>query len=216
MVELDLTERPPGPERGVVLVVARHGRTRWTLQRRWCGWSDPPLDEVGRRQAEALGGQWSELLAAPPDGFWCSDLRRARETAALAVGRADPHGRWPACRADPRLRELDFGELDGLTWDELPGSSQEALLRPGSFAAPGGESVGELGARLDAWLAELTPGWHVVVTHGGPLRHLVALDRSDPEEHFEPGSLRVVRLAAPTGGRGDGRVVPPAHPGSVS
>ena len=60
------------------LVLARHGQTSYNAERRFQGWRDIPLDDIGRVQAQALaqalrGRSFARLLA--------SDLVRARETA---------------------------------------------------------------------------------------------------------------------------------------
>lgn len=67
--------------------------------------TDTPLNEAGRDQARRL----RFLRSIGFTGVWTSDLVRATETADIALDGAT---------ADPRLRELDFGEIEGLTWDE--------------------------------------------------------------------------------------------------
>lgn len=97
-------------------------------------------------------------------GRWSSDLLRATETARLAVG---------STATDPRLRELNFGHLEGKTWDECPADVKESLLRFDGFTAPGGESVSELRTRVLEFVGELSDGDHVLFTHGGVVRILL-------------------------------------------
>ena len=112
------------------------------------------------------------LRSLPLVAVYTSPLARAIETAKpVAVAR----GLEPVEVAD--LRELDFGEVDGLRFDELPLELQRGLLdRPAEVAFPGGESYGELRTRVLAALAEIVarhPGAAVaVVSHAGPIRTL--------------------------------------------
>jgi len=142
------------------LWLVRHGATEWSQAGRINGWTDVPLSESGRAQARTLA---AGLDASRFQGIWSSDLQRAVETARLAVG--------TACQ-DPRLRELDFGQLEGRTWDECSPRVQRSLLDFDRFAAPGGESVNQLRSRVLAFIDSLPHGAHLVFTHGGVIRVL--------------------------------------------
>jgi probable phosphoglycerate mutase len=169
----------------LTLWLARHGATDWSDAGRLCGWADVPLNAAGRRQARALrarlaGRRFASVLA--------SDLSRAAETAAIAIGGAVP---------DPRLRELHFGELEGRTWAELDPGARAGLLAFEGFRAPGGESVEDLRRRVLAVVHALPPGEHLLVTHGGVIRLL--LGPAGASTRVAPGGL--VRLSpAPAGG----------------
>ncbi|MEM8705368.1 MAG: histidine phosphatase family protein, partial [Actinomycetota bacterium] len=56
------------------------------------------------------------------------------------------------------------------------------------FVAPGGESVVAFGARIDAFVAGLRPGRHLVIAHGGVIRHL--LRRTGTDADVRPGTWR--------------------------
>jgi broad specificity phosphatase PhoE len=105
---------------------------------------------------------------------YTSPLARAIETATpLAVA----HGLEPIEVVD--LRELDFGDVGGLRFDELSPELQRGLLdRPTEIAFPGGETYGELRTRVLAALAEIVarhPGASAaVVSHAGPIRAALA------------------------------------------
>ena len=144
---------------GVRLWLIRHGATDSSDAGRLTGWSDPPLNARGQEQAKRLKGILHDRNF---DSVWSSDLRRSVETAQIISSR-----RWVQ---DPRLRELDFGSLEGLVWEEVDAQLQEALLAFEGFRAPGGESVDELRDRLHSFLDELPDGDHVIVTHGGLVR----------------------------------------------
>lgn len=98
------------------------------------------------------------------------------EALALAWG-------LPAPIPDPRLLELDFGAWEGLAWDDI---AREVLDRWAAdlagFAAPGGESGTDLITRVTAFWHGLkgVAGAHVIITHGGPLKVLLALAEGRP------------------------------------
>ncbi len=153
------------------LWLVRHGETTRSVARRVAGWSDPPLTPLGRREAAALANR---LRDVDFDGVWASDLVRALETARLAWGEPVP---------DRRLRELNFGDLEGLPFAEVDEAAREAVLAFREFAAPGGESLEDLERRLASFLADLPPGRHLLFVHGGVIRALtrrLGLDRFVP------------------------------------
>jgi len=99
-----------------------------------------------------------------------SDLRRARagaETLAQARG--------GGLAIDPRWRELDFGEWDGLAPEQIP---SDALARfwndPDACPSPGGERWSALQARVAEALCDLGHG-ALVVTHGGAMRAAISV-----------------------------------------
>jgi probable phosphoglycerate mutase len=158
----------------------RHAETDWTAAGRFCGWSDPPLNERGRTQARALR---QVLHPIEFDSIISSPSIRAVETARLAY--AEP-------RPDSRLQELDFGDLDGSTWSDCSPEMRERLIDFAAFAAPRGETVPQLADRVLAALADLEPGRHLVVTHGGVIRLL--LGRAGVTAYLRPAELSRVRI----------------------
>lgn len=142
------------------LFLVRHGETEWNATGRFCGHSDPPLTQRGRAQAAALRG----LLAGESfDRAVSSPSIRALETTRIVYGEPE---------TDERLRELDFGDLEGLVWSECSPDIRQRLAHYDTFQAPGGESVRALGERVLRALSDLGPGRHLVVTHGGVIRFL--------------------------------------------
>jgi len=114
-----------------------------------------------------------------------SPAARAVETAesvAAGCGVREP------IRFDPRLREADFGRVDGRTFDELAASEPAlaAAILDGRTDVdwPDGERATDLVARVHAaWLAIERLAAHrdvVVVTHGGVARVMVALATEPP------------------------------------
>jgi probable phosphoglycerate mutase len=162
-----MTSPPAVPTTTLVLV--RHGQSTWNAAGRWQGQADPPLSELGLRQAEAAAHRLGSHDAPPIQAVVTSDLERARRTAetlaaVLAVEVA----------LEPRVRERHAGEWTGLTRAEIddawPGYLAEHR-RP-----PGFETDELLTARILPGLADVAaahPGGRVVVvTHGGVVRTL--------------------------------------------
>ncbi len=127
------------------MLVWRHGQTAWNLQRRFQGQLDIELDDLGRAQAARAAA----LLAGfSPSAIVSSDLVRARETAQAL---ADVTGLPVA--TDPRLREIDVGVWQGLTFEEVAERFpvEAADWRDGGDGRRGGgESLVEVGERAVA------------------------------------------------------------------
>jgi probable phosphoglycerate mutase len=153
-----------------VLVLVRHGRTRWNAEGRFQGWADVPLDAEGRAQAERVAAEVVGDLGGRPAvdvTVVSSDLRRAAETAAtIARQLGAPAGTYRD------LREVDVGSWEGLTLDEVMDRFPEEYLRWAAdrdIRRGGGETLAEAGTRVAACIDELAaviPGPLVVVGHG--------------------------------------------------
>jgi 2,3-bisphosphoglycerate-dependent phosphoglycerate mutase len=184
------------------LVLLRHGQSDWNVKNLFTGWVDVPLSEVG--EAEAVrGGELMKEAGLLPDVLHTSLLRRAINTANLALDAADRH--WVPVRRDWRLNERHYGALQGkdkkqireefgeeqfMTWrrsyDVPPppiekGSewSQDDDPRYAGIEAPLTECLADVVARMlpywdEAIVPDLRAGRTVLVTaHGNSLRALV-------------------------------------------
>jgi broad specificity phosphatase PhoE len=155
-----------------VLLLARHGQTNWTREKRWQGHADPPLNRRGRAQARALA---TELADVRLDAIYASDLRRAAETAAIVAA-----ARQIDVRFDRELRENDFGDWTGLTRDVVERRFPEGALRrkSGRKGWNGGESYEEMADRVVRAVAAIAAAHSdervLVVTHNGPIRAIHA------------------------------------------
>lgn len=183
------------------LLLVRHAETEHNTQARCQGQSDPPLSAVGRRQAAALAAR---LAQEKIHHVYASDLRRATETAvAIAAAHNLP------VHTDPRLREMAFGEWEGLTWAEIgeryPQEWAAWQADPLGVAPPGGETLAQVTLRVQSALgsiAERHPDQCVaLVSHGGPLRVLLCLALDLPPQahwrfHVESASISELRMCA--------------------
>jgi len=168
------------------VILARHGETKDNLPPgRFQGWTDTPLNELGRRQAFDLGG----LLAArsePIASLWASDLSRARETASIAGAAI---GLRPLL--DWRLREGNRGRWEGYLFDEIKASDPDAYAAwrgaDLSFAFPNGESLQDLQDRVIASLTDIRargPLPALAVCHGGAIRAMLCWREHKPLDAF--------------------------------
>jgi len=157
----------------VRLLLARHGETTWNAEGRYQGTSDVPLSSRGEAQAQALA---CRLAREGFDVVYASDLQRAWQTAEAIAAR---HG-LEVC-PEPRLREIAFGDWEGLTYDEIQQRYPDAVAAwggdPVTVRPPGGESLAEVAARVRGVLADIASrhkgGSVLLVAHGGTLRILL-------------------------------------------
>jgi len=139
-----------------ILALVRHGESQWIAEGRFQGRGDPPLSDLGLRQAAAVGARmaapaeapWVPVPNTPPVTIWHSPLRRAAQTAAaIHEAREADAPLWPL----DTLTELSQGEWEGLTHDEVRERYPEQLAAwrddPLNHYAPGGESLPEAWAR---------------------------------------------------------------------
>lgn len=186
------------------LFLIRHGQTLWNKELRYNGDTDTELTPLGLRQAAAVA---ERLRHHHLHAVVCSDRARSRGTAEpLAAGHA------LALHADPRWREVRFGEAEGLRWGEVvtrfPATARAWAENRPEARMPGGESLLDVAERVRPALAELADNFDnatvVVVGHGGPLRvALCLLLDVELTRHWRfnvsPGALTEVAVY-PTGG----------------
>lgn len=149
------------------ILLIRHGESEWNAVGRWQGHADPPLSDLGRRQAataaRALGGF---------DAIASSTLQRAAETATLV---AEHLGIGPVL-LDEGLIERDAGAWEGLTRHEIE-DGWPGYLRDGR--RPEGYEhdlslVPRVVAALGRLRAEMGAGEALVIAHGGVILALEA------------------------------------------
>ena len=185
------------------LLVVRHGQSVWNAERRWQGRADPPLSELGRRQAAAAEPGDVDLVVTSP-------LSRAHETAVILAGSTGA----PLAEVHADLQEREAGEWTGMTRAEIarryPGAPRDGR-RP-----PGYEPDDAVRARVEHRLRDVASRHRgrtvLVVTHGGVIGvaaamiDVAAVDEVVPVPNlggFEVtvvdgrfGSLRTIHLLA--------------------
>jgi broad specificity phosphatase PhoE len=166
------------------LLFIRHAET--DLAGRFCGHSNPPVNERGFRQIEQL---LDRLRSEPIDAVYSSDLSRSVATADAIGGVFG----LPSI-AIPQLREIDFGEWEGLSWAQIE-SRDQAYARRWSEAypdlpAPGGEPFLAFQSRVLLQVKHLlrvpTASSAAVVTHAGVMRVVLrSLSRLEEQDAWE-------------------------------
>ena len=171
------------------LFLVRHGDTELNSRERYWGHSDVKLGAAGLKQAEKLRDR---LVTEKIDAIYSSDLERASLTAKII---ASKHQLDVITCAE--LQEINFGKVEGLTFDEIirlyPELTELWTSWSRQLKFPDGESVDELNCRVSKFLGRLekhAPDETIlIVAHAGPLRllmcHLLGI---------EPQRWREIRL----------------------
>jgi broad specificity phosphatase PhoE len=164
------------------LVLCRHAEPDTAANPGVLGQFDVGLSLLGEDQADRLA---AALAAEEPSALYSSPLRRAWETAERIGSRL---GLEP--NLDERLREIDFGDADGLTWADVearwPEVWQTRMKAPGDLRFPGGESLADLKLRAVAAVRDIVAAQDgaavVVVAHAGVIRALFVDWLSMPDD----------------------------------
>lgn len=164
------------------ICLARHGETDWNKRGILQGWTDVPINDLGRHQAHAMAQAYAP---AGFDAVWSSPLVRASETAQII---ATTLKLPPPCQHEG-LKERHFGAIQGIPKDELaelnPAQLAQILRRNPAAQFVGGESMDEFADRVLGAVTDIGsrhPHQRVlVVTHGWVLdilnRHVAGLPR---------------------------------------
>lgn len=156
------------------VLLVRHGATDWNLQGRCQGATDLDLNEVGVRQAEQIA---ASLTNETIHGIYSSNLKRAQQTAQF-IGL---HHQLPVL-IETDVRELDHGELEGLTFAEIKKNYSQFIqkwrIEPAEIQVPGGERLVDVARR--AWnglnrIVQLHTAQEtlVVVSHNFPILGII-------------------------------------------
>lgn len=177
-----------------VLSLIRHGQTQANVEGRWQGRGDWDLDDVGFRQAEALGEWYGRHRTV-----YTSPLKRAASTAR--------HVALNGVVSVDDLMEIHMGDWEGMTTDEIlerwPDVMEE-IYQKGVDLPRGntGETWAQLSERFAAAIHALEPdeeGHTIVVAHGGAIRsYLSSLTRTTDthsQSLFTPANTSVTHVA---------------------
>jgi broad specificity phosphatase PhoE len=187
---------PPRDQATRVLMI-RHGSTEHSLEGRFSGRNDLPLDARGQGQARAIAEHLRGL--GPVDAVISSPLRRARETAKVIVDRVGG-----VVEIHDDLIETEFGEWEGLTIEETHLKWPDLLsawLERADIAPPSGESFAQVEERTLRGLNEIIAAHRgqriVLVSHVTPIKTLLRLALGAPQDtmfrfHLDTASLSAV------------------------
>ena len=154
------------------LLLVRHAEIAPQYAGRYVGSTDVPAEPHGLQQVRRL----ARLVGSrKPGRCFCSPLLRARETAEVIC-----ESTGLRAEIDNDLREVDFGQWEGKTFDEIAAEDPETVDRwaafSDDFAFPGGESIGGFLTRIcraAQRLAEDTTDVVLAVTHAGVIRGMI-------------------------------------------
>lgn len=209
----------------LTLVLVRHGVTKMTVSHQLSGSGvpGPPLNSAGRIQAAKAAdavyriGRSTWERVPQISRVFASPMTRTQETGAALGRRLGLH-----VETDARVREVDFGEWEGLTADEVGERYGDQIhrWRFGELAPAGGESIPEVGARFDEFMKEVAaeharqsaagndvPRAWAVATHAVAIKSAVAVSLAMPTSHWGqiwplPASLTILQLRV----RNDGSI----------
>ena len=156
------------------IYLIRHGQTDWNLEGKIQGRHDVSLNETGSKQAELLA---MGMDKRPVVQIFSSRQKRALETAQ-AVGRRQ----HVAVTVIDGLEEVEFGEWEGKTWDEISREYPEEFkvwcTEPAEIVPPGGEPRPQIYRRIGNALKEIlrrSRGDIAIVSHGAALAYMVSI-----------------------------------------
>ncbi|MBO5998893.1 MAG: histidine phosphatase family protein [Lachnospiraceae bacterium] len=167
------------------IYVVRHGETDLNAKKVMQGWLDEPLNRNGRELA-ALTGQAMKAEGIRFDECISSPLRRAKETVEIILRES---GNDIPVVTDDRIREINFGEMEGRQLSEMGEDGPLFFSDPFSFAgAPGGERIRDVCERTQAFLKELIlrddGKTYLVGIHGCALRAMLNFLYEDPDDFW--------------------------------
>lgn len=165
------------------IYLMRHGETDWNVLHRMQGRSDIPLNENGLSQAKTAA---LAMRSIPFDCIFSSPLQRAVQTAqTVAAGRNLP------IQIEPRITEMGFGKMEGLSLTEHPALRQAFFGDPEHYVpSEGAETYAQLDARCRSVLEDLLPSLvqtHdnvLLVSHGALIRGIVQRVLERPLSEF--------------------------------
>lgn len=157
-----------------MLYIIRHGQTRWNQENKFQGMHNTSLDKVGVDQAKDVA-QYFQSGDFDIKRIVSSDLRRAKQTARVIGKKLNIRVEY-----DSRLREYDFGQLEGKTPFNVPRETLAQFMQnPQSMD---GEPFEDAFARISAVLNNIDYNTNtILVSHGGIMRFAMF--------YFENGSV---------------------------
>jgi broad specificity phosphatase PhoE len=163
----------------------RHGETHFNRERRCQGISDLELTDLGQQQAGEVAEQ---LRGKTIDAVYSSHLQRATQTARIVS-----NGHRVPVTIDRDLRELNHGELEGLTFVEIHDRYREFINRwrsePANLLLPGGERLVDVDERVWRAINRIVANHEehhtiLVVTHNFPILSVLCRISETPLNNY--------------------------------
>lgn len=178
------------------LILIRHAEVESKFKSICYGNADVPLSDDGK----ALGCEVAMKMIAEyrPDWIYHSGLSRTRHLAEQLA-----KGLRSACVVeDHRLRERDYGQWQGLTWDEVFEANSETfhdlIHDPDHYCPGGGETTTQMQSRIVAWYNDLcrtqSGSTIVAVSHSGPIAALAGHCLGLHAKDWAPWTLKNLQM----------------------
>jgi alpha-ribazole phosphatase len=173
-----------GSHIAITLWLIRHGETAQSARGRCYGSLDVALSPAGIAQVQATAHR---LRTQDLSGIYCSPRTRCRHSAEIIADQ-----RTCAVETVEDLAELDFGDFEGKTYNEIAAEHPELygewMSNPTMVKFPGGESFSEMWTRVNAAVAKLRAAHagssFAIVAHGGVNRIILAEALGLPRENI--------------------------------
>lgn len=167
-------------------ILVRHGKTEYNERRQYCGALDPDLSDLGRQELEHSAIR-AYLEEHTPDMVFCSPMRRTLQTAAILLDDRDV-----PLVAVPELREIDFGDFEGRSYEEMKDDPAYTAWLDTNCEGPipGGDFPESFRDDVEVCFESLMETCRterveraLIVSHGGVLSTI--LERfAEPEKHW--------------------------------
>lgn len=178
------------------LTLIRHGEVEGCWKKICYGAMDVPLSEKGQQNSRHLASRLA--IEPPPQFIFHSDLMRTRflaEQIALAFPSEIP------VVADTRLRERDYGQWQGLSWDEAyacdPDHFQDLIDGPDTYCPPNGETTSAMQNRIVSWYQQqvadpdnMMDAKIIAISHSGPIASLAGWLTGTAANQWTPWMLK--------------------------
>jgi len=175
--DLSLPSIEAAPQRPTQLALIRHGEVEAAYQRVFGGRIDMNLSPRGQQQAIALA-RW--LARQPLNAVYASPMKRVQQTLAPFASNNGWADRVVVLRD---LREIDFGDWTGLTWEAVSEKFGVSAFQWLTELERGGianaENTQSYRNRIEPCVRDILqkhPGQNVAVfCHGGVIRMILAI-----------------------------------------
>ncbi|MEM9367941.1 MAG: histidine phosphatase family protein [Planctomycetota bacterium] len=171
--------------------IVRHGEVEARWKRICYGSLDVSLSEAGKLASERVASRL--LHDVSPRVIYHSGLSRTRYLAEQIASLAQVN---PVMREDVRLQERNYGQWQGLSWDEAyesdPEHFHDLIEKPKTYRPPEGETTSEMQQRMVQWLGdqEGVDGPVIACSHSGPIAAIAGFVKQLPATKWGPWTIK--------------------------